>query len=539
MFRFSAQQPGTGSKRQPPGGAGLLVLLAACTAAPAQITTSQYDNSRSGAYLKETRLTPANVNTRQFGKLFSLAVDGDLYAQPLYVPQLEIPGKGRHNTVFIATEHDSVYAYDADGPGPPLWQVNVTDAARNISTVAARSVQCPFIRPEIGITGTPVIDPDSRTIYFVARTYEGTTLSHKFVQRLHALDIATGAERPGSPAEIGATWRRSGTFTSNVEFDPLRENQRAGLLLVNGNVYVTWASSCDVGPYYGWVISYDAKTLRQTGTANLSPDGEESGIWQGDAAPAADADGNIYVVTGNGKFTAAGGGHDYGDSVVKLKLASGGMSVVDYFTPSEQQQMNATDLDLGSQGPVLLPDQPGNHRHELVIAGKGDGFFVVDRDNMGKYQPGNDAHAVQKIAGVGGGFGAAAVWNGHVFVYFSDDVLRSYSLQDGRLSGPEKGTVKFIDPGATPTISADGNKNGIVWVIESKGWRSEDRPAVLHAFDAANVSHHLYSSSEAGGRDTAGACLRFSIPTVMNGRVYVGAKKEVDVYGLLPQAAKR
>jgi hypothetical protein len=512
-----------------------VLLVSSC---PAQVTTSQYDNARTGANLSESTLTPSNVNANQFGKAFSFQVDGDIYAQPLYLPRVEIPGKGAHNVVYVATEHDSVYAFDADGKSTsPLWQVNFLNSSAGVKTVTAREVACPFIRPEIGITPTPVIDRETGTLYVLARTKEsqGVLASDRYVQRLHALAITTGAEKFGGPFEIKATVKGKGAGSTNgdISFDPLRELPRASLLLAKGQIYLTWASSCDVGPYHGWVMSYHARTLAQTGVFNTSPDADESGIWQSDTGPAADVDGNVFVATGNGKFTAGSGGRDYGDSVLKLAFQKGALELRDFFTPFNQPELNANDLDLGSGGPLLLPDQPGPHPRLLVVGGKGGGIYVIDRDHMGKYHSGSDSHAVQVISGRGV-YSAPAYWNGHLYYFCADDVLKDFAIQRGQLSPSPvaQGTVRFIDPGATPTISANGNRDGIVWVIRSKGWRSPDTPAVLYAFDAANVARELYNSEQNAVRDRAGLCLRFNIPTVANGRVYVGAKRELDVYGL-------
>ena len=522
-----------------------LVLLAAGLPAAAQVTTSQYDNARTGANLSETTLTARNVNAAGFGKLFSLKVDGDTYAQPLYLPGIEIPGKGKHNVVFVATEHDSVYAFDADGnPPEPLWHVSFLNADAGITTVPAMAVQCPFIRPEIGITPTPVIDYPSGTLYVLARTKESQGLVHssRYVQRLHALAITTGAEKFGGPVEIKASVKgRAPEGTGGqVEFDPLRELPRAALLLAGGEVYITWASSCDVGPYHGWVMAYDAHTLAQAAVFNTSADSEESGIWQGDTGPAADQDGNVFLATGNGKFDVTGGGRDYGDSILKFGLGKTGLEVRDYFTPFNQEELNANDLDIGSGGPVLLPAQPGPHPHLLLAGGKGGGLYVVDRDHMGQYHSGADSHAVQVLQFRNGIYSAPAYWNHHVYIFAADDVLKDFPVNEGRLSTQPaaRGGTRFTDPGATPTVSANGARDGIVWVLRSKGWRSPDTNAVLFAYDAANVGRELYNSEQNRARDRAGPCLRFNIPTVANGKVYVGAKREVDVYGLLPAARR-
>jgi hypothetical protein len=513
------------------GGAAVrlaLLLWFAC-ACLAQVVTSQYDNARTGANVRETILTPANVTRGKFGKLFSWPVDGDVYAQPLYVPGVEIPGKGRHNVVYIATEHNSVYAFDADGqPREPLWKASFLGSG--ITSVPASEAQCPFIAPEIGITSTPVIDLETGTLYILARTMEGGGFlsSGHHVQKLHALAITTGAEKFGGPVQIKGSVR---TNRGTLEFGPLRANPRASLLLVKGSVVLTWASACDVGPYYGWVMVYDARTLAQTAIFNASPGGQESGIWQGDTGPAADAEGNIYVVTGNGVFTAASGGVDFGDTVLKLGLKPLTLPVLDYFTPSDERDLNRRDDDLGSGGPVLLPDQPGAHPHLLVVAGKGQTMYVIDRDRMGKFQSGRNPHALQTVVIPyrGGMFGAPAYWNQHLYTLFSNDGLRDYAVKGGLLSPQAvKENAERIGPGGTPAISANGSRNGIVWVLQAKGRRDRDQTAVLHAYDALDVSRELYSSADAG------TSLRFNIPMIANGRVYVGAVRQVTVYGLYP-----
>ena len=509
-------------------------ILSYGLAAGAQVTTAQYGNSRTGATLAETILSPSKVNSQDLGKLFSIAVDGDVYAQPLYVPHLEISGMGKHNVLFVATEHDSVYAFDADAPSSaPLWKASFLDPASGITTVPPMDVSCPFIQPEIGISSTPVIDLESATIYVLARTKE-----HKhYVQRLHALDIGTGKEKFGGPVTIQASTERVQKNASpvRIDFDPLRENQRAALLLDKGKVYVAWASSCDVDPYHGWVIAYEARTLRQAGSFNTSPDGEQGGIWQGDAGAAADGRGSVFVVTGNGTFDAAEGGRDYGNSILKLASQDQGLIVRDSFTPFNQEKLNADDLDLGSSGPVLLPNLSRAHPHLLVVAGKGEGIYVVDRDRMGRYRPDSNRHAVQFIPGISDCFGAPAYWNLNIYYACENDSLKAFSVKDGLIS-PEpiaRSAIKFSGVGATPTISANGAKNGIVWVIATPNFFAKNAPAILYAYDASNVAHELYNSEQNSSRDRAGIALRFSMPTVAKGRVYIGTKNEVDVYGLI------
>jgi hypothetical protein len=520
----------------------LSLLAFLCSPSAAQVTTSQYDNARTGANLNETVLTPANVNVKHFGKVFSFPVDGPVYAQPLYLPGVEVPGKGVHNVVYVVTEHDSVYAFDADGKiSEPLWKVSFAHPEAGVTPVPARDVDCPFITPEVGITSTPVIDLPTGTLYVLARTKEskGVLSAAEYVQRLHALAITTGVEKFGGPVVVQASvaGKDAGSSGGQVRFNPLRDNPRASLLLVDDRVYLSWASSCDVGPYHGWVMAYDAHTLAQAGAFNASPDAQESGIWAGDTGPAADKDGKIFVATGNGTFDAANNGRDYGDSVLKLGWNSGKLDVLDYFTPFNQDSLNRNDKDLGSGGVVLLPDQPGSQVHALVVTGKGGMIHVINRDHMGKFHADDDSNALQELAATPDeAFGAAAYWNGHVYYQFSQDVLKDFAVSNGRLSHDPvaRSTTRFVDPGSTPTVSASGKKAAVVWVLSSRGWRSADRAAVLYAYAAANVAHELYNSEQNSGRDHAALATRFSMPTVINGRVYIGTRSELDVYGLLP-----
>ena len=507
------------------------LALALSPYAAAQVTTSQYDNFRTGATADAT-LTPANVNAVQFGKIGAFKVDGTVYAQPLYLASVEIPGKGKHNVLFVATEHDSIYAFDAERPSdPPLWQVSFLDEKRGIRPVAAFDVRCPFIQPEVGITSTPVIDLASGTLYVLARTK-----GDGYFQHLHALAITTGAEKFGGPTLITASvpGKGAGSSGGKVAFDALRENPRTPLLLVNGQVVLTWGSSCDVGPYHGWIMTYDAKTLAQTAVFNVSPDGREGGIWTSDAGIAADAAGNFYVPTGNGNFTAAAGGRDYGDSLLKMAFEHGTLVVRDYFTPHNEQRLDAADADLGSSGPLLLPDQPGPHPHLLLQPGKGDTIYVIDRDHLGKFQPGQGA-AVQEIRMLDGGYGAMAYWHGHAYFVASDDYLRDYRVSGNGIElAATSHEPRFENPGATPSISYNGDKSAIIWTIATKTWNGRDRPAILYAFDAADISRPIYTSEQNSARDRAALATRFSIPVVVKGRVYFGARGEVEVYGLLP-----
>lgn len=515
---------------------GLVAVTFGPSGATAQVTTSQYDNLRTGATLNEKTLAPQNVNARQFGKLGAFKVDGAVYAQPLFLPAVEIPGKGKHDLLFVATEHDSVYAFDAYQPNDaPLWQASLLDKKGGEEAVPARDVQCPFIEPEVGITSTPVIDLQSGTLYVLARTMNGHLFSeNQYFQRLHALAITTGAEKLGGPAQITASVRGKGDGSRNgeVRFDALRENPRAALLLVNGTIYLTWGSSCDVDPYHGWVMAYDAQTLAQKAVLNVTPDGSEGGIWGSDTGPGADAGGNVYVAIGNGTFDAASGGRNYGDSLLKLGLDGSSLAVRDYFTPFNQSQLSDADADLGSSGPTLLPDQPGAHRHLVLQPTKGSMIYVIDRDQMGQFHAEGDA-VLQRIHISGSGMGALAYWNGHAYFACSGDSLRDYAVMNGQLKLRSSSSIRFADPGATPSVSADGGKNAIVWAIATKTWNGPGQPAALYAFDANNLSEPIYTSEQNSKRDRAGMATRFVIPLVVNGHVYFGARDEVEVYGLL------
>jgi outer membrane protein assembly factor BamB len=350
---------------------------------------------------------------------------------------------------------------------------------------------------------------------------------------LHALAITTGVEKFGGPRLITASvpGKGAGSAKGQVAFDPQHENPRAALTLANNMVYLTWASSCDVDPYHGWVIAYDAQTLAQKAVLNVNPDGSEAGIWLSDTGPAVDTDGNLFVPTGNGTFDAVYGGRDYGDSVLKLDGAS--LAIRDYFTPFDQERISGADADVGSSGPTLLPDQPGAHRHLLLQPTKDSTIYVIDRDNMGKYHRDSNA-LVQMIKLAGGGYGAMAYWNGRVYFAASDDQLRSYAIKNGQLTTSAASNIKFANPGATPSISADGKQNAIVWAIATKTWNGRDtKPAVLYAFDAAKLGAPIYTSEQNSQRDRAAMATRFVIPVVANGRVYFGTRSEVEVYGLL------
>jgi hypothetical protein len=501
--------------------------------------TFHNDNLRTGQNKSETVLTPANVNPTQFGKLFSYSVDGIAFASPLYVPSVSIPGKGSHNVVYVATENDSVYAFDADGlSSSALWHVSFLKSG--VTTVPCGDVgECGDIPVQIGITSTPVIDPTSGTIYVVAKTKEGTN----YVQRLHALDITTGAEKFGGPVILTASVPGTGVDSSGGKetFNSLRENQRTGLLLSNGVIYFAFGSHGDNSPWHGWVLGYNATTLQQVLAYNATPNGNfgGGGIWQSGGGLATDATGDIYFTTSNGDFDANTGGGDYGDSIVKL---STGGSVVDYFTPHDEAIQSSNNLDFGSAGPVLLVDQiTGPYPHLLISAGKNGTIYVVNRDNMGHFNANNDNQIVQSLVGALpngdqeiGNFSSPVYYNGYVYFAAVNDVLRAFQLSNGLLSTTPTSISSAIYPirGGSFAVSANGNTNGILWAVQNNG---ASTPGVLFAYDATDVANELYDSNEAaGGRDTLDFAAKFTIPLVANGKVFVTSQSQLTAYGLLP-----
>lgn len=506
-----------------------------------RIVTSQYNNRRTGSNENELILNPKNVNASAFGKQAILPVDGAVYAQPLYLSQVKIPGRGIHNLLIVSTEKDSVYAFDAEGQSTePVWRVSLFPKEAPSYPVPARDVQCPFISPTVGITSTPVIDTATGTLFVLARDSSRSSFlsAPHYHQHLHALAITTGQEKFGGPIEIRASVAGSGEGSSGgkVEFDSLRENPRAALLLTNGAVYLAWASSCDVGPYHGWVMAYDARTLKQLAVFNTSPDAGESGIWQSDTGPAADDQGNVYVSTGNGHFDVTSQhGRDYGDSLLKLILEGTRLVVSDYFTPENEQELNSNDADLGSGGPVLLPDNSGRHLVGLVFGGKEGVLYNIDLNHMGGLQRSSDGKAVQGMRLSDGIYGAPAYWNGNLYTFANRDFLKQFAVTNGRVAQTYSARSKqrSLFSGGTPTVSANGNHNGVVWIVETRAWNKGGTRAILRAYDASNVANQLYSSDENPKRDQASEAVRFAIPTVANGRVYVGGVNAVTVYGLL------
>jgi hypothetical protein len=434
----------------------------------------------------------------------------------------------------VATEHDSVYAWDADGLSTtPLWKISFLGTG--IKPVpCADTGECGDIPTEIGITGTPVIDQSTGTLYVVAKTKEGVN----YIQRLHALDITTGAEKFGGPVAIqgSVAGSGSGSQSGQLSFDPLKENQRPALVLSNGVVYMGWASHGDQMPWHGWVMGYNASTLQQVAAYCVSPDGYGGGIWSSGGGLGADASGNIYFTTGNGDFNANTGGRDFGDTVVKIGPSG---NVVDYFTPFDQANMEANNFDLSSAGPVLLLDQPGPIPHLLVAAAKTGTIYVINRDNMGHFHAGSDSQIVQSLVEIlpngmpeTGNYSAPAFFNNYVYFAAVNDTLKAFQLVNGTLSsGPTSQSFDvYPNRGGSFAVSGNGTSNGILWAVQD----NNPNAGVLHAYDAGNLANELYNTSQAGTRDALGVATKFSIPLVANGKVIVGAQTQLVVYGLLP-----
>jgi hypothetical protein len=497
------------------------------------VTTYKYDLNRSGQNLAESALTLTNVASSTFGLLRRLPVDGRVDAQPLYLSALST-ASGKFNTLFVATEHDSVYALDSDS-GAVLWQVSLLGTGEKPSDTRG----CSQVSPEIGITSTPVIDRSAGahgTMYVVAMSIDSSSNYH---QRLHALDVTTGAELLNGPVEISASFPATGTATSS--FDAKSYEERAALLLANGTVYTSWTSHCDDAPYGGWIISYAQSTLARNGVLNVAANSSAGpAIWMAGGGPAVDASGNIYLLTANGAFEttmdAKGfpSAQDYGNSFLKISSATAGLSVMDYFTMSNEVAESNADQDLGSGGELLLPDlmdSTNTVRHLMVGAGKDGNIYVVDRDSMGKFNASSNKN-YQTLTGVlpGGIWSTPAYFNGTLYYGNVSGTLKAFAISSAKLgTAPQsQSTTQFTYPGTAPSVSANGSANGIVWAHENTS------PAVLHAYDATNLAHELYNSNQAAAnRDQFGAGNKYITPIVADGKVFVGTGTAVAVFGLL------
>jgi hypothetical protein len=582
----------------PPATEGNRTVTATSVAAPASsgsatisvtalpgVLTYHNDLQRDGSNPQEYALTPSSVTTATFGKLFSCAVDGAVYGQPLWVPGLTIAG-GIHNVIFVATQHDSVFAFDADAnPCVTYWQVNLLDTLHggtaNETTVAWNDVgECyGDIYPEVGVTGTPVINLKTDTIYLVSASESNPTSpgncsgsTAEFFHRLHALDLATGSEKFNAPVTIAATVPGTGDGSVNgmVSFQSQFEHQRSGLAFAYGKVYLGFAAHEDATPYHGWLLGYQVSNVqKQVAVFNTTPNGlngADGGIWAGGGAPAIDSGGDVYISTGNGVFDEAPPppDNDYGDSLIRLHEIAGStpngsnLSVAGWFTPYDQLHLAQTDSDLGAGASVLLPTQTSGAGPTNLLAqtGKEGVVYLVDRDDMGGYNPANNGQIWQSFSGPSYGvWGTPAFWQDSLYTGGQGDFLKQFTFDSSNeyfnTPAASQSAEVYNYPGTTPSVSSQWKSNGIVWAIDSSlyGYASPNAgvncytvpvpaacsgPAVLHAYNAANLSQEYWNSTQAaGGRDQAGNAVKFVPPTIANGKVYVGTRTEVDVYGLL------
>src|SRR6185369_8914512 len=515
----------------------------------AAVLTYHNDNTRQGANTNETILTHANVNSNSFGKLFSRTLDGFVYAQPLVMTNVNIPGKGTHNVVYVATEHNTLYAVDADdnsGPNAaPLWQTSFLNPGAGITTIPNSEVGTTDITPEVGITSTPVIDPTTSTIFVIVKTKEPGPV---YVHRLHALDLATGAERAtfNSPNVIGATnYPGVGTGDNDgaghVLWNPLRSHCRSALTLLNGAVYMSFASHGDNGPYHGWMMAYNATNIaQQVGIYNATPNGGLGGFWDGGGGPSVDAQGNLYFQTGNGTFDGnlnVSSTNNYAMSVLKLATTNG-IKLVDYFAPSNAVALSGADQDLGSSAPIVLPDSAGSIAHPRLVVGGGKTppVYVMDRDGMGRFNGTSGAHnLVQQFSGGPGGDRdvTPAFFNNTLYMFDASARIGAFKITNAVFNTtPVETPDTFANKGgATASISANGTSNAIAWVIYNSGGQSPATPAVLRAYNATNLAQKLYASDQNAARDSAGSAVKFIVPTIANGKVYVGAQYSLSVYG--------
>lgn len=520
-------------------GLGLIgfALCAVIISSATDVTTYHNDIARTGQNLQETILTYSNVNSSSFGKLFISPVDGVIDAQPLYLSAVSIPGKGMHNVVYTVTENDSVYAFDADA-GTLLWQVSALGSGESPSDDHG----CGQISPQIGITSTPVIDRASGphgTIYVVAMSKNSTS----YFQRIHALDLTTGAEQFGGPVAVKAKYPGTGDNSRNgfVIFDPAQYAERQGLLLLNGVIYTAWTSHCDFRPYTGWIIGYNESTLAQSGVLDVTPNGNEGSIWQSGTGIASDGK-NLFFLDANGTFETTlnkkgfPNKGDYGNGFLKVSTGNNKLHVADYFNMYNTVSESDSDEDLGSGGAVVLPpmkDAKGKTHYLAIGAGKDQNIYIVNRNNMGKFNPNNDKAIYQEIDGVlgGGEWASSAYFNGNMYFGPVGNNLMQFQFSNARLSTSplSKSAASFTYPGTAPSVSANGSSNGIVWSIEHT-----DPNDVLHAYNATNLATELYNSSQAGNqRDQFGTASHFGTPMIVNGKVYVGTSNGVAVFGLL------
>ena len=501
-------------------------------AAPVKVLTNRYDPGATGANVQERALRVKNVRAATFGKLYSYAVDGSVFAQPLYVPSVNVPGRGKHNVLYVATMHDRVYAFDADQAGPPLWQRDLTHGGTPVPIADITQDNDLNVVGNVGVLSTPVIDQRAQAMYLVARTKENDS----YVQRVYALDIR-GGEDLAPPTVIEASIASSAKDAVNgtLRFDPKKGNQRTALALSGNAVVIAWASHEDIGPYHGWVMAYDTKTLKQVAVWCATPDGADGGIWQSGRGPAVDAEGNIYYETGNGDWD---GVHNFGESLVKLRVGPSGFEVADFYTPADYADLNQKDADFGSSGPMLLP-----HSDLLICGDKHGVLTLLDRRDLGHAAP-TERQRPQMLPVNGGRvLGGPAYWDGPagplIYIWGEADALKAFHFNGRTLDAKVFATGKAHahgSPGGSLTVSANGRKagSGIVWgMLSQKSADHGNAAGVLYAHDALTLQE-LWNSEQNAARDRLGTLVKFVPPVVAGGKVYaVTYDNAVHVYGLL------
>jgi hypothetical protein len=527
------------------------------------VLTYHYDNARTGVQPLETKLTPSTVSASTFGKLYSFTVDGIVYAQPLFVGGYTMLDAQSHNILFIVTAHGTVYAFDADNTLPPpgyVWKVSLIPSGEESVTIADYPHRCGGPVPESVVIGTPVIDRAGGALYVVSNTRSNASGSVTYIQRIHALNLADGAEKLGGPTVIQASVPgtgdgSSGGISSTVTFDPLRELQRAALVLSGGSVYIAWASHCDDAPYHGWVLGYNAHNLaQQTAVFNDTPNGKAGGIWMGAGGISVDSTGNLYVVSGNGTFDADIGGSDYGDSTLKLAPGASGLALSDYFTPSNQQYLDVSDNDAGTANVMLFPSVVGGSPDRALSNDKTGRLYILDINSLGKYRTGTNGPDGKNgdvqdfvvgipVVGAPGLFTQPSYFNGEVYVGGDGLPLQAFAVKDGKLDTTAKSATTSAFPkmavigGTSPIISANGTAGAIVWALDNSNINYPNPGTgtnILHAYDATNLATELYNSTQvASNRDQGVPPTTFQTPVIADGHVFVAGRLVVAVYGLL------
>ncbi len=495
------------------------------------VATYHNDNARSGINSQETTLTHANVNVVSFGKLASVPVQGLVFAQPLFIDNITLSDGKAHRITVVATEHDQVYGIDADSY-QVLWQRSLLDTQGRVTPIPTDDLDCHVLGDEAGITSTPVIDEDSETVYVVGAMKDTSQGQPQYFQKIYALNLANGQDRV-APTTVTTP---SGSQFGSAKFDPLLNLQRSALLLEGGNVYVSWASHCDNGVYSGWVMAFSSTTLALTSAWAPDPSGIAGGIWMSGGGPAADSSGNIFLPVGNGWSDPSTGGSNFGDSVVRLTNSGRTISVADYFMPYNYDKMYSEDLDLGAGAPILLPNQTGARFPNLLVTGGKDGtIYVLNRDDLGQWHANDDSQVVQSFSIPNSScFSTPLFWNNTLFYSIGINPLQAYAFDPGtgtfNTTPVSSSSMPLSWPGSSPSMSSNNGGDPILWV-----YQASRNVGILRAFDPADLTTELYDTELSPDRDRTDGSVRFAVPTVAGGKVFVGSQNALDIYGLLGQ----